>query len=289
MKRFVFSMFIIAASFGITPMTVFAQQPSNATISNATPGTLPGAEIDRIIRAFTAKETAFREALNQYSFKREVDIRDIGAGGQVAGRYVRNSRFVFGDNGEKFEKIDYMPMTTLTNFTFSQEDLEDLGGIQPFALEASKINLYNLTYVGTEQIDEIDTYVFDAAPKVMPNPKKTKERLFQGRVWVDKQDLQIVKARGKGVPEDKNNKYPIFESYREQVDGKYWFPSYVSTNDELVFENGGVARVRATVRYKDYKRGTGKLIIVEDDGEAPESSEPSNNGNNTAPKPTKKP
>ncbi len=287
MKRFVFSMLVVAALSGSAPTIVSAQQPSNATISNATPGTLPAAEIDRIIRAFTAKETAFREALNQYGFKREVDIRDIGAGGQVAGRYVRNSRFVFGDNGEKFEKIDYMPMQTLTNFTFSQEDLEDLGGIQPFALEAAKINLYSLTYVGTEQIDEIDTYVFDAAPKVMPNPKKTKERLFQGRVWVDKQDLQIVKARGKGVPEDKNNKYPIFESYRQQVDGKYWFPSYVSADDELVFENGGVARVRATVLYKDYKRGTGKLIIVEDDGEILDSPEPATGGNNPAPKPKK--
>lgn len=287
MKRFVFSLLVVAALLGVMSAPIVAQQPSNATISNATPGTLPAAEIDRIIRAFTAKETAFREALNQYGFKREVDIRDIGAGGQVAGRYVRNSRFVFGDNGDKFEKIDYMPMTTLTNFAFTQEDLEDLGGIQPFALEASKINLYNLTYVGTEQIDEIDTYVFDAAPKVMPNPKKTKERLFQGRVWVDKQDLQIVKARGKGVPETKNNKYPIFESYRQQVDGKYWFPSYVSADDELVFENGGVARVRATVLYKDYKRGTGKLIIVEDDGEVLDTPEPTNNENNPAPKPKK--
>ncbi|MCP9496688.1 MAG: hypothetical protein MSG64_19805 [Pyrinomonadaceae bacterium MAG19_C2-C3] len=285
MKRFVCSLLVVAVSIGMLSASVVAQQPSNATISNATPGTLPAAEIDRIIRAFTAKETAFREALNQYGFKREVDIRDIGAGGQVAGRYVRNSRFVFGDNGEKFEKIDYMPMSTLTNVTLTPEDLEDLGGIQPFALEAAKINLYNLTYVGTEQIDEIDAYVFDAAPKVMPNPKKTKERLFQGRVWVDKQDLQIVKARGKGVPETKTNKFPIFETYREQIDGKYWFPSYVSTNDELVFDNGGVIRISGTVRYKDYKRGTGKLIIVEDDGEAPEASEPSNGGNNTAPKP----
>ena len=87
--------------------------------------------------------------------------------------------------------------------SITKEDIDDLGGISPFALEPSKISQYDFKYVGKEQIDELDLHVFDVSPKVMPNAKKTKERFFMGRVWVDEQDLQIVKTRGKGVPETK--------------------------------------------------------------------------------------
>src|ERR1044071_6702523 len=149
----------------------------------------------RIIRAFTQKETEFRRALNGYTFRREAVIQTIGFGGQVTGEYQRNSQFTFNDAGERFERITYFPMPTLTEITFTQEDLEDLGGVQPFALEASKIDKYNFTYVGREKVDELGTYVFDVAPKVVP--KKVSERFFQCRVWVDDRDLQIVKVKGK--------------------------------------------------------------------------------------------
>ena len=86
--------------------------------------------------------------------------------------------------------------------------MEDLGGVNPFALEAAKIGQYNIKYVGKERIDELDLYVFDVAPKVTPDPKKTKERFFIGRIWVDDNDLQIVKSKGKAIPETKNNKFP---------------------------------------------------------------------------------
>jgi len=155
----------------------------------------------------------------------------------------------------------------------TQEDIDDLGGIQPFALEPSKIDRYNIKYVGKEKIDELDLYVFDVGPKVAPDPKKVKERFFQGRIWVDEQDLQIVKARGKGVPEDKNNKYATFETYREQIDGKYWFPTYTYADDELVFDNGTSVRLRMLVKYTDFVMGRGKVTITEV-GEAPESTKP---------------
>ncbi len=279
MKRFLFAFLATIAIVLLPAPQISAQQTANATISNVTPGTLPQAEIERIIRAFTARETEFRKALNLYGFIRNVEIYSIGAGGQKTGAYIRNSQFAFGDDGTKFEKIlKPAPMPTLQSFTFTTEDLEDLGGVQPFALETDKINQYNFTYAGTEKIDELDTYVFDVTPKAMSDPKqvkqllKNKQRLFQGRIWVDKQDLQIVKTRGKGVPEDKNNKYPTFETYREQVDGKYWFPTYTYADDELVFGNGNVARLRMRVRYKDYTQARGRLILVEDDGDAPEDT-----------------
>ena len=139
-----------------------------------------------------------------------------------------------------------------------------MNGVNPFALEGGKIGLYNITYAGEERIDDLDLYVFDVAPKVMPVFKKTIERMFQGRVWVDKKDLQIVKSRGKGVPEDKNNKFPTVETYREQIDGKYWFPTYTYSNDQLEFASGQVVRMKVLVTYKDFKRFSSKVRIIED-------------------------
>lgn len=260
MKRYLSLLILpaLAACFFITPRTGVAQQPTKA--SATTPANSSNVDVARIISAFSAKETEFRQALSQYAFTRDVTVQSIGAGGQAAGEYRRVSSFVFDDNGSRFEKITFFPMSTLTDLVITQEDLEDLGGIQPFALEASKINLYNFTYVGKERIDELDLYVFDVTPKVMP--KKVSERFFQGRIWVDDRDLQIVKVRGKGVPEG-DQRFPIFETYREQVDGRYWFPTYTYADDELVFKNGLTVHLRMAVRYKDYKK-FGSTVIIKD-------------------------
>lgn len=215
---------------------------------------------DKIIQAFTAKETEFRHALADYAFTRDATVQTIGMGGQITGEYHRTSQFVFNDNNERFEKITFFPQPTLTELTVTQEDLEDLGGVQPFALEAAKITQYNFTYVGKERLDELDTYVFDVAPKLVP--KKVSERFFQGRIWVDQQDLQIVKVRGKGVPEG-NQRFPIFETYRQQVDGHYWFPTYTYADDELNFPKGQTVHLRMLVRYTDYKRFRSKVKITE--------------------------
>lgn len=220
------------------------------------------AEVERIISTFTAKETEFRKALNSYGFKRDALIQRIGMGGQVTGEYHRVSTFTFDDQGNRYEKISFFPMSTMGE-NISQEDIEDLGGISPFALEPEKITKYNFRYVGKEKIDELNLYVFDVSPKVVPDPKKIKERLFLGRVWVDDQDLLIVKTKGKGVPETKNNKFPIVETYREHIDGRYWFPTFSYADEELIFDNGEPLHIRMKVRYFDFTPARATLKVTE--------------------------
>jgi TonB family protein len=250
----------------------FAQQnppAANTSTEKLTSGadTLTPAQVDSIIRKFTAKETEFRQALNSYAFKRDALIQELGMGGQVVGEYHRVSAFTFDDQGNRYEKINFFPMPTFPGMT--QEDLEDLGGVNPFALEAAKLSQYNFKFVGKERIDELDLFVFDVAPKVMP--RKTTDRMFVGRIWVDDRDLQIVKSKGKGVPETKTNKFAVVETYREQIDGKYWFPIYAYADDDIVFENGSDLRIRMRVKYSDYVVGHGKVTITEV-GEAPEAA-----------------
>jgi len=234
---------------------------------------LPQAEVDRIINAFTAKETQFRKALTEYAFKRDAVLQSLGMGGQITGEYHRVSYFTFDDAGNRFEKISYFPMPSFGAVT--QEDLDDLGGIQPFALEPSKIPQYDFKYVGREKIDELNLYVFDVSPRVVPDAKKTKERFFKGRVWVEDQDFQIVKTKGKGLPETKNNKFPVVETYREQIDGKNWFPTYSYADEELVYDSGEVLHVRMQVRYSDFVKASAKVKIIEiENPEAPKETKP---------------
>lgn len=255
-----------------------AQQPASSAQQNLTSATPSPAQIEDIVRRFTAKETEFRRALNSYAFKRDALVQEIGMGGQVIGEFRRVSDFTFDDQGNRYEKINFAPMPTFAGMT--PEDLEDLGGVNPFALEAAKLNQYNFKYAGKERIDELDLYVFDVAPKVTPDAKKTKERFFIGRVWVDDRDLQIVKSRGKAIPETKNNKFPIVETYREQIDGKYWFPTYAYADDDLIFDSGQNLRIRMQVKYTGYKVGRGQVTITELEEVKPENSQGDSNTDN---------
>jgi hypothetical protein len=257
---------LVFASF--VCLTTSIDAGAQNTTSGVTPDNKSQAEIDGIIKAFSAKETRFRQALNDYAFKRDAVIQTIGLGGQaITGEYHRVSFFTFDNSGNRYEKINFFPQPTLTELSFTAEDLEDLGGIQPFALEAAKIDRYNFRYLGREKIDEVTTYVFDVSPKVMPDPKKLQDRLFLGRVWVDDRDLQIVKVKGKGVPETKNNKYPVFETWRDQVDGRFWFPVYTFADDSLEFGNGQIVRLRMKVTYTDYKKAHTSVKITEANGD----------------------
>jgi Ni/Co efflux regulator RcnB len=266
MKRVLLS---VLAAVILAPAAVAQTAPAQATQAVNRSGAPE--DTARIIRAFTQRESEFRKALNEYGFTREAIIQTLAWGGQISGEYRRDSRFVFDDSGNRFEKILFFPIPTVKAISVTPEDIEDLGGVQAFALEASKINEYDFAYVGKEKIDELNLYVFDVTPKILSDQKrlaamkkaKTAGGFFQGRVWVDDRDYQIVKARGKSVPEF-DQRFPTFETYREQIDGKYWFPTYAYADDELTFKDGSSVHVRMRIKYKDFLRLKGKLTVVED-------------------------
>lgn len=267
MKKARILLFVLTI-FCFSALTSFAQT------SNIVKTSLSQPEIDKIIKKFTDNEADFRYALTNYVFNRSATVQTIGMGGQVTGQYRRDSFMNLTEDGKRFERINYFPVPTLTEITVTPEDLEDLGGVNPFALEPSALNLYNISYIGKEKIDELNLYVFDVSPKVIPDPKKTKQRLFTGRVWVDDQDLMIVKSKGKAVPETKQNKYPVVETWRENIDGKYWFPSYIQSDDELVFDSGQSVKLRMRVKYTDYKQGKSEVKILDDDVIVDETPKP---------------
>jgi len=220
--------------------------------------------IEEIIRRFTEAEAENKIARNNYTFTQDIDIMTIGEAGSVTGRMRRTSDITYDNRSNRIERITFYPPSTLTEVTFTKEDMEDLGGVQPFALTAEDLPKYQVTFLSKEKIDELTTYVFDVKPRKIVKG----ERYLQGKIWVDDKDLQIVKVAGQAVPEVDNQKFPHFESYRENIGDRYWFPTYVYIDDVLVFKKGPSVHLRAIIRYLNYKKFTGGIRIA-GDGEAP--------------------
>jgi hypothetical protein len=228
----------------------------------------PGTPADEIVKKFAAKESEFRHALDNYTYQRDARIQTINDDGKVDGEYREVVQITFDTNGRKSEHVTFAPANTLVRLTMSPADVSDIEQRLPFVLTTEDVGQYNLTYVGRQKVDEVDCYVFDVAPKVMEKGK----RYIKGRIWVDQKDLQIVITSAKNVPDDMRKGHedlsPPFTTYREQVDGKYWFPVYTKADAELHFSGGSGymssdIHIREIVRYTDYKqfRSTVKLIF----------------------------
>jgi len=215
--------------------------------------TPPAIPVEQIIAKFSQHETEFRKERDNYTYSQSFVIQTIDFDGNPDGEYRMNSDIIFTPDGKRLEKITYAPPDSLRRITMSKQDLDDLKNIQPFVLTVEDMPKYNVTYVGKQVVDEVHAYVFDVAPKKMEKD----QRYFQGRVWVDDKDIQIVKSYGKAVPDilKKNNEniFPHFTTYRENISGPYWFPTYTHADDTLNFSSGGI-HIRMTVKYSNYKR-----------------------------------
>ena len=227
----------------------------------------PPIPADEIIKKFSEKEREFRIARGSYTYHQTVRVQTLTASDRVTGEYYVESDIVFDSSGKRTERITKAPPNTLQSISLTPEDMQDIREIQPFVLTSDDISKYTLKYLGKEMIDEIDCFVFDIGPKVM----EKNQRYFQGQIWVDDKDLQIVKTYGKAVPDkrtkDQENLFPRFETYREQIDGKYWFPTYSRADEELHFPGGRHdppqdVHIRITVKYMDYKRFGSKSRII---------------------------
>jgi len=215
----------------------------------------------RIIQKFAAKEAEFAEARNNYTYRQSVKLDILDAGGNPNGeKWELVEDIIFTPEGHRTERVVYAPVATLRQIMISPEDEQDLRNVQPFVLTTSEIPDYDVNYLGRENVDEIRCYAFSVKPKKMATGK----RYFEGQIWVDDRDLQIVKTYGKGVgilKHGNDQAFPKFETYREQIDGKYWFPTYTRAVDTLHFKDGQNVRIREVVKYQDYKRYEGRSTI----------------------------
>lgn len=228
------------------------------------------AEIQAIIQKFAAKESEFARARENYTYRQTVRLEELDEGGTVRGRFEIVSDIIFSPEGKRTERVVRAPVSTLKRILVTPEDEQDIRNVQPFVLTSQDIDKYWVRYLGRQKVDELPCYVFAVKPKKM----EPGQRYFQGLIWVDDHDLQIVKSYGRGVgllKKGSDNQFPKFETYRQQIDGKYWFPVWTGADDTLFFETGP-QRIRMRIRYEDYKQFKADVQIRY--GEPVEPSQP---------------
>jgi hypothetical protein len=218
---------------------------------------------EEIIQRFAAKEKEFKIAREQYAYRQSLTVQTLD-GDTVNGEFKEVEDVLFDDRGNRIEHVVFAPQSTLQGILMTKEDYDDIRNRMPFVLTTDEIPEYQILYVGKQRIDEIGTYVFDIAPKQIEKNK----RYFQGRIWVDDRDFQIVKTYGKNVPDlgtkkrgGQENLFPNFTTWRQQIDGKYWFPVYTKVDDVLHFSTGDI-HIKQIVKYTDYKRFGAKSKIT---------------------------
>ena len=240
---------LLIASSGLGAQQSRPSDQSTSSISSES----PSVPVDQIIQHFAAREGEFKRERDNYTYTQTFVVQTIDSSGQPDGEYRMTSDIVFSPTGKRYDKVTYAPPSTLQRVSLSEQDFADLQNVQPFVLTTNELPKYDITYVGRQRVDELSTYVFEVKPKKI----EKNQRYFQGRIWVDDKDLEIVKTYGKAVPDilkrNEENFFPRFETYRENIEGHYWFPTYTHADDILHFSSGDI-RIRMTVRYKDYKR-----------------------------------
>jgi hypothetical protein len=270
------------------PVTAIAQ----AGFGPLDPTPPSGLTADQIIQKMGARETAFDEARRNYTFTQTVKVDTISEDtNRVDGEYQQVTDIVFDKEGKRTEHVVFAPQNTLQRVIMSPVDFDEIEHRLPFVLTTADLPKYDINYLGRQKVDELDTYVFSAGPKAFEKNK----HYFEGKVWIDQQDFQIVLINGKTVPQDTRRGHedlqPPFTTYYEQVDGKYWFPTYTKAEGNLHFAaaNGTLSQdvhMRNVVKYSNYKqfRSTARIIYdgqdITNNNKAPDAkSNPNPNPN----------
>jgi hypothetical protein len=239
---------------------------------------------DEVVKRFAAKEKEFKEAREQYTYRQDITVKVLDSGtsdtngDSAVPEYREVFDVLFDDKGHRIENVVFAPQSTLDRggLLLDEGDIQDFRNRLPFVLTSDEIPEYNILYVGQQKEDELHCYVFDIAPKEIVG----KKRYFQGRIWVDDHDFQIVKTYGQAVPEIRDTKkkgkeehlYPKFTTWRQQIDGRYWFPVYTRADDVLHFNLNDI-HIREIVKYEDYKRFGSSVKILYQGQEVPKADQ----------------
>ena len=238
--------------------------------TESAPPAPPSLPVEEIIRRFSQKEEEYLSSRAHYNYRKSVRIQEFGPDGTPAGEFLRVTEYTKGADGRIAVKAIEKPQSTLEGIYLAPEDLDALDRIPAFPLTASQLSKYELKYLGKEQLDEIDCYIFQAKPRAVERAKA----YFDGVVWVDTKYLEVVKTYGKWVTDQGDARgmaqlpFSLFETYRENVDGKYWFPNYLRSDETLHLKDAEIP-VRLVIKWSEFKASSAHATVT-----APAASTP---------------
>ncbi len=211
----------------------------------------PPVSEQEIIRRFTVNEDVMKRAYESYDFAQAIRIEELGESG--GGKFTVTGEEYTRPDGARFWRVTQPPQSTLKLVKYSMEDVRAMVSAPVFFLTTSELGNYDLVYAGQQQLDELNTYVFQVKPRLL----NRRRLFFQGVVFVDDHDFAVVETYGKFVSEleGSGTKLPfsLFETFRQNVQGKYWLPAYTSSDDYLGDPNGAQIHLRLVIRSSDFK------------------------------------
>jgi hypothetical protein len=208
------------------------------------------------------RETETETERNEYTYRQGVTIDELDDHGAARGQYRETRDVIFSPRRERTELMVGNPSNALKNLILTEQDFEDIRNIQPLVLTEDRLWNYETRFRGDETVDEVDCWVLQVRPRQILQG----QRFFDGMIWVDKKEYNIVRMEGQAVPQIRTTKtenlFPRFTTIRKPLDGKHWFPVYTYADDTLQFRTGP-RRIRLRIAYSIYKRfGAESTLIV---------------------------
>jgi hypothetical protein len=199
------------------------------------------------------RESETEAERNQYMYRQTVTIDELDDHGGMRGQYKETRDIIFSPTRERTEELVGKPQSSLKNLLMTPEDFRDIRDIQPLVLTEDRLWNYETRFKGEETMDGLDCWVLQVRPRQILGDM----RFFDGMVWVDKKEYNIVRMEGQAVPQihslKQENLFPRFTTVRKPIDGKHWFPMYTYADDTLQFRTGP-QRERLRIAYSNYKR-----------------------------------
>lgn len=199
------------------------------------------------------RETETEAERNEYTYRQTVTIEELDDHGGMRGQYRETRDIIFSPKHERTEQLIGKPQNGLKYLIMTEEDFRDIRDIQPLVLTEDRLWNYETKLRGEENIDGVDCWVMAVRPRQILEG----QRFFDGLLWVDQKEYNIVRMQGQAVPQIRSmkseNLFPRFTTIRKPVDGKHWFPIYTYADDTLQFRTGP-QRERLRISYSEYKR-----------------------------------
>jgi hypothetical protein len=199
------------------------------------------------------RETETEAERNQYMYRQTFTLNELDDHGGVRGQYKEVRDIIFSPEHERTEEMVGTPENRLKNLILTDEDFHDIRDIQPLVLTEDRLWNYETKTRGDENMDGVDCWVLQARPRQI----LAGQRFFDGLIWVDKKEFNIVRMEGRAEPQIRSmkseNLFPRFTTIRRPVDGSHWFPMETYADDTLEFRTGP-QRERLRISYSNYKR-----------------------------------
>ncbi len=225
------------------PATQTAPPASVQPVSTTTPGLALSqptpktpVSVDQVVDQIIEREHALITFLKNRTPLVETYLQNLTPD-QKLGAIPKEDHYFLGrlDMGESIDRRDYL----IKQASF-QKNL--MGGVtklfriqyQPMGFSwmvfADRQNFdrnhYNFKFVHREFQGEVKCLVFDVTPK-----KGAGNGLFEGRIWVEDQDYNIVRLNGTYVPRPKNAFFFHMDSWRLNLVPGYWVPAYIYSEE----------------------------------------------------------